>query len=339
MAPAFTITIAPSRATPWLSTSSDTSVCVPVRHNATVSMKRHAYHFDFDIAHQPAIPRPLGAAGGTALLWLRGVDLRIHDATALVAACTQHASVAPVFVLRGVEDTATLHSLRALRSQFRTLGGDLYIRRGSSELVLASLASRVRARVIHTTRGIKCDESASVRRVEASLRERDIALVQHWDGFVRSPDTLPFASVKAPKTADEFNRKVEHLQVESPLAAPDSLSVPAAIGEPGELPLPKESKEEHGEHAAWRELNSFIKGRLAVVNNKIGTSYEKLDKYMRLGCISPRCVYLEVQKRLKRNSLRLHCAVMQLMLYDYCNVRHLGTSVNTKEPMACVPCN
>lgn len=339
--PAFTIGISPTGTIRLSTNAASLSLVVQDR---PVSIKRRVNQFDFDIASRPAIPRPLGAAGGTTILWLRGVDLRLQDAPALVAACSQHANVAPVYVFRGVEDIATIHSLRALREQFRALGGELYIRRGDSiEQVLTSLASRIRARVVHTTRGVKCDERSIIRQVEALLRERDIALVQHWDGFVQSPDTLPFTVENRPKTADEYYRKVEHVVVERPLASPENISSPSAIGEPGELPsltVSKKSREqEYGENGAWKELNAFINGGRAIVNKKIGISYEKLNSHIELGCISARCVYLEVKRRLSRNSTKLHCAVMQLMLHDYFNFDHLATSPSkTKQSISSAPC-
>ena len=92
------------------------------------------------------------------IVWLRR-DLRMADQAALLAASSCGAPVIPVYVLddetprhrrRGGASRWWLHhSLASLDAALRSRGSRLILRRGSSDAVLAQLASETGARTVH----------------------------------------------------------------------------------------------------------------------------------------------------------------------------------------------
>lgn len=305
------------------------------KSDSTSLTRRRAYHFAIESDHWRCIPRPLGAADGSAVLWIRGVDLRIRDAVALSTACTEHSTVAPLYIFRGDEDAATIAALQSFRQNLRLLGGDLFLRhaRGSYGDVLRTFATRISSRVVHTVRGVSEKERRTLQQADSILRARGITLKQHWDNFVRAPDSLPFALSKAPATADSFAQRFAKSKVSSPITSPESISCPVNTVDPGDFPT--KSSRPCGEREAWIELDAYFRGRsLASPEPGVNTSYGRIEKFMQLGCISARNVHHQVQRRLKPTSLKYHCAQMELELRDFFRVRALASISKSRSSVA-----
>lgn len=274
-------------------------------------------------AHRaPGVPRPLGAAGGVAIVWLRGDDLRVRDNAVLCAACADAAAVAPLFIAHGRADAAVSRALLALRTILRSRGGELYVRRMGASVsdTLRQFAQRTQARVVHTAHASDQRGQALVNGVKPSLETCGVRFVQHWDGFVRNPDKLPFALKRAPDNADDFARAVAKAPVAKPLAPPDRVRSLGAAVEAGAIGGDERGR--GGEVGAWERLNAYISGkRIVVVDSskagRVSTSYSKLADDIRTGSLSCRNIYVEVGRRLSDTSLKRHCAELELLLRDF----------------------
>ena len=115
----------------------------------------------------------------TAIVWFRR-DLRVHDHPALTAAHREADRVVPVFVLdprlldAGRFPSANrawflLESLRELREALRARGGELFVRAGKPEAVLADLVEETGADAVHFASDVSPFAMARDKRVDAAV--------------------------------------------------------------------------------------------------------------------------------------------------------------------------
>ena len=240
----------------------------------------------------------------TAIVWFRR-DLRVHDHPALTAAHREADRIVPVFVLdprlldAGRFPSANrawflLAALRELRAALRERGGELFVRAGRPEHVLAELARETGADAVHFASDVSPFALARDRRVEAALAVR-----RHPGNFV--------ADVGAPRTSgggpfavfSPFWRRWEQLPRRAVHGAPRTLAVPDGL-DAGAIPAgPRPEAADPfppGETAARERLRRWLAGGLERYHDRhdrLAGGTSELSPYLHFGCVSAR----EVEQR------------------------------------------
>jgi deoxyribodipyrimidine photo-lyase len=235
----------------------------------------------------------------TAIVWFRR-DLRVHDHPALTAAHREADRVVPVFVLdprlldAGRFPSANrawflLESLRELREALRERGGELFVREGRPEEVLAALVEETGAEAVHFASDVSPFAMARDKRVDAA-----VPTVRHPGNFV--------ADVGVPRTSgggpfavfSPFHRRWAQLGRREVHGAPRSLAVPSglAAGRIPAAPAPEASDPFPPGEAAGRErLRRFLAGDVehyAGRHDRLAGGTSALSPYLHFGCVSAR---------------------------------------------------
>lgn len=303
------------------------SVSFPISN--TTCGKRRTFQLLLSSSLKPAIPRPLGASDGVALLWLRGGDLRLRDSLPLVAACSRHSTVVPLYILRGDEKPGAIRALRALRKELRARKAELYVRNGNGSMakndnILSDFVAHFRIDTIHTMRTEDKLDDGDGGNIGSARLER------HWDGFLRCPDSLKNKNgVVAPLELDQYEEMISSVKVPNALGIPEKIRMPVNSSHirAGDIGI-EFSGDGGGEADAWKILDGYIRGdKLTSVSadGAIDVTFGRLEESLRHGCISARSIYHEVRKRTRKNRcLKYFCAEMELVLRDFNNLRKLG---------------
>ncbi|WP_338738203.1 DASH family cryptochrome [Haloplanus salilacus] len=271
-------------------------------------------------------------ASDTTLLWLRR-DLRLHDSPALVAAADAN-RLLPVYVFdprrygtaafggsasfeypkTGGRRTAfRTEAVADLRARLRTRGSDLVVRVGNPERVVADLADRIDADVVHVHTRPTPEERATERRVETEL---DAPLDRHWGHTLYHPDDLPDDVADIDDTYTPFRKSVESsASIREPLPIPSIPDRPGGV-DAGELPDPAalgiEADPiddraalafEGGESAGLDRLDEYLwetdslREYKETRNGLLGRDYSsKFSPWLNEGCLSPRRVHAAVDE-------------------------------------------
>jgi len=279
------------------------------------------------------------SSGPASLVWFRR-DLRLHDHHPLHQALGGASPVLAVYCFDpaefgmnrfGVPKTGfhrtkfILESVEDLRQSFRRLGGELVIRIGSPDEVLAGLAERFSVQTVFAHRLIGVEENETENRVRRRIEGLG-GDVRFIDGHTLiHPDDLPFAVDRLPAVFTGFRKAVESdWKVRPAIESPSSLTS-AAIPEgfdPGRLPTaadlggndsPPEFVSESrdlttmsftgGETAGklrWQEY-AWDEDRLRVYKETRNGMLSPLDSsrlsaWLSLGCLSPRWVADEIRR-------------------------------------------
>ena len=252
----------------------------------------------------------------TILLWFRQ-DLRIRDNAALAAAMETGKTVLPVFIHDpdaegawapgGASRVFLHHALSSLSADLAEHGLPLILRTGSSEKLLARLASETGASGVYWNRRY---EPAAIRRdseIKKSFREKGLAaesfnsalLFEPWE--VATKEGRPF-QVFTPFWRNAGGRKapepvsVDLRKLHRPETHPDAGSVASLSLLPDHSWGRKIAGHwEIGEDAAGRILDDFLENRVRsyVDDRNIpaaeGTS--RLSPYLHWGLIGPRQIH------------------------------------------------
>ena len=287
------------------------------------------------------------------LVWLRR-DLRLHDHAPLAAALAAGGSVVPVYVLEpstlrpsgplGVPRCGPfrarflIESLEALRRGYRERGGDLVVRVGDPERVLAELTAELGAVRVFAHREVGTEERAQERALSAALESRG-ARLRLFDGqSMVAPDDLPYPVREVPPVFTRFRTRVER-EVEIPEPLPAPTRMPEVSVEPGALPtLASLGIEEPtpsplatrrivgGEDEAlarvheWIWLRDRLRTYKATRNGLLDADDASLfSPWLAMGCLSARQVHAEV-RRYERQRVRnedTHWLIVELLWRDY----------------------
>ena len=272
----------------------------------------------------------------TALLWLRN-DLRLHDHGPLadaVAAAGPDGRLLAVYALdprqyettelgvcktEGYRAAFLLESLRDLRERMLALGGDLVVRHGRPEDVVADLARQTGAATVHLTDEPTREEADVADAVRDALPGADWR--PRWGHTLVDVDALPFAVADAPDVFTQFRKAVERApdaeRYPAPRPAPDRLPpLPDGV-EPGEIPgsveaLGPEPRRPDvrrgfairgGETEGLARLAAYVwdKDRLKTYKETRNGMLDpddssKLSPWLSHGCLSPRRVQAEVAR-------------------------------------------
>ena len=262
------------------------------------------------------------------LVWLRR-DLRLTDNPALSAAIRDGAAVLPVYVL---EDSGPFapgaaaqwwlhHSLDALGSEIRSLGGALILRRGDPERVIIDLVSETRAKAVYWNRryddhGVATDKELKSKLVAAGCDVQSFAanlLIEPWrlktggGGFYKV--FTPFWKALQREGPDRSTPEPRPDRIQSPSSRPDAVSLQGL----GLLPVrPNWAKGFEdlwtpGEAGAHVALDAFIANAVAdYAENRNRPDLEgtsRLSPHLAFGEISPLTVWRRVRAAAEASNL------------------------------------
>lgn len=264
-----------------------------------------------------------------AIVWLRN-DLRLHDHEPLQAALANHSHVLLLYCVDprqfstlaiGVPKTGPfrarflIESLEALRTSVRSAGGELAVRTGEPETVVADIAREINATHVY----FHHEPAPEERRVEnALIKQLQAAGVKTRFFFGHTMvhhDDLPYPVAALPDTFSKYRNAVERrVTVREPLPAPSSFRSPNTAA--GDMPtlaslgLTEPARDARtllhfrgGEQEGLARLHDWmwdadqLKTYKTTRNGLLATNdSSKFSPWLALGCLSPRTVYAEVQR-------------------------------------------
>jgi deoxyribodipyrimidine photo-lyase len=293
-------------------------------------------------------------------IYLHRNDLRLHDNATLQAAIEGHDELLPLFIFdpRHFErlplgfrkaDIKRFYFLRdcvrELRATYKSLGGNLMLRVGIPETLIAEVAQQTGAATVYLQAEVGSEETGVEKRMAEQLVALGIALHRIWDKTLYHRDDLPFAASNIPATSKSFRiRAQKEAGVRDLLPTPEQITVPSTELDWGLLPEPTEvgyvDEEQFdyvppiaaGEVAAIKRLEyyTFETGLVErykwTRNRSLGMDYSsKFSAWLSRGCLSPRQIYHTVkryEKEVKRN-ISTWWLVFEVVWRDFFIFSHL----------------
>jgi deoxyribodipyrimidine photo-lyase len=264
----------------------------------------------------------------TTLLLFRD-DLRIHDNPTLVAAARDEESFVPLYVFDdrdygetryGTEETGGHHarfvreSIEDLRSSIQDRGGDLAVRRGKTEDIVASLVDEYDVDEVVLQTKPATEEFERERAVREAARSEGAETRRFWTHTLHHINDLPTEPSRMQDTFTPWKDEVEaEEEPRDTVETPEMFDTPTFNDEiPTLAELGVEEPEtderavlsfEGGETRTIERLEEYIweRDRLREYketrNGLVGADYSsKLSAWLARGCLSPRRVYEEVKK-------------------------------------------
>lgn len=259
------------------------------------------------------------------IYWFRN-DLRLKDNQALSAAVGSASEIIPVYVFDprqfektklGFRRTGALRarflidSVAELRENIRQKGGDLLIRIGKPEEIVAKLAEDYNADYVYTSKEIAPQETRIESSLSKNLKTANVDIKLFWMDTMISAFDLPFPVSKLPSGFSDFERLLSNdLKIKDQFPTPERITLPSDI-EAGSIPGlpelgidPNEVPAKTGEISAGGETHA-----LAVLKEyveqyvKKDTAYpsaepltdSRLSDWLSLGCISASYIYRSVK--------------------------------------------
>jgi len=281
--------------------------------------------------------------------WFRN-DLRLTDNEALHFATSQAQEVIPVYVFDPRQFETTRLGFRrtgALRTQFlieciidlrarlRAKGGDLLVRIGEPEKIIAQLAETYNAAYVLTSKEIAPEETRIESSLSKKLKVSNIDIKLYWMDTLSHVMDLPFPIFKLPSGFENFQNEIKsRLKIKIPLAEPEQIVLPQEYdaGMIPSLPMlgidPQEMMISNidgntiprgGESAAIDKMNRYIKdcaaGKPDPDSRDLLTD-SQLTNWLSMGCISSRSIYHAVTTQIS-NRLISETFVTNLLARDY----------------------
>lgn len=267
-----------------------------------------------------------------AIVWFRQ-DLRLHDNEALASALRMAEEIIPIYVFDERVFTAKTHfgfpktgkyraqfileSVADLRQNIRELGGELVIRIGKPEEILAELANEYKAAWVLCNRERTAEEVEVQDALERKLWGIGVELLYTRGKMLFHTQDLPVPVQHTPDFFFQFRKENEHITpVREPIPAPVAIPPLSRSIEPGEIPLLEDFGHESlkydsraalvfkgGETEALRRLRYYFWDKDLLANYKetrnglLGGDYStKFSPYLSQGCLSPKLVYHEIKR-------------------------------------------
>jgi deoxyribodipyrimidine photo-lyase len=254
-------------------------------------------------------------------------DLRVHDNPALLAASKD--DLVPVYVFDkrdygktryGTEKTGRhrarflRESVKDLRSSLRELGGDLAVRHGRTEEVVAETISRYDADEVVFQTKPATEEFEREQAVRSAAESEGAETRTLWTHTLHHINDLPVQPQEMDDTFTPWRKTVEGKdEPRETVTAPEGIETPAfddaiptleqlGAGEPDgddRAALPFEGGEtralERLEEYVWEHdrLREYKETRNGLVGSEFSS---KLSAWLARGCLSPRRVYEEVKE-------------------------------------------
>lgn len=273
-----------------------------------------------------------------AIVWFRQ-DLRLHDNEALATALRMAEEIIPIYIFDerifmgetrfGFKKTGKyrarfiLESVEDLRHNIQKLGGQLVVRAGRAENILAEIAQQFKVSWVICNRERTQEEVLVQDGLEQKLWGIGIELLYTRGKMLYHTQDLPMPVQHTPDTFTHFRKENEHITpVREPLPSPTALPPLPPNLDPGEMPVltdfghpafdtdPRAALDfKGGESDALRRLRHYFWEKDLVSNYKetrnglIGSDFSsKFSPWLSQGCISPKLVYHEL-KRYERERL------------------------------------
>ncbi|MCE7043656.1 deoxyribodipyrimidine photo-lyase [Dyadobacter sp. CY312] len=173
--------------------------------------------------------------------WFRN-DLRLNDNEAFLSATLTAKEIVPVYVFDprlfnntklGFRRTSALRAqflidcVTDLRNRLREKGGDLLIRVGDPEKIVAQLAEMYQAEYVYTSKEIAPEETRIESSLSKQLKVSNIDIKLFWMNTLSQVTDLPFPISKLPLGFNVFHDEVKsNLKVKQPLPEPDQITLP-----------------------------------------------------------------------------------------------------------------
>jgi deoxyribodipyrimidine photo-lyase len=259
------------------------------------------------------------------IYWFRN-DLRLKDNQALSAAVGSASEIIPVYVFdpRQFEKTKLgfrrtgalrarflIESVAELRENIRQKGGDLLIRVGTPESVVAKLAEDYNADYVYTSKEIAPQETRIESSLSKNLKTANVDIKLFWMDTMINAFDLPFPVSKLPSGFTEFERLLSNdLKVKDQFPTPETITLPAEFEagaipglaelgiDPNETPANTAGTSLGGEKHALAVLKEYVEQyvkkdiRYASAEPLTDT---RLSDWLSLGCISASYIYRSVK--------------------------------------------
>ncbi|SDF18653.1 deoxyribodipyrimidine photo-lyase [Dyadobacter soli] len=259
------------------------------------------------------------------IYWFRN-DLRLKDNQALSAAAGSADEIIPIYVFdpRQFEKTKLgfrrtgalrarflIESVAELRENIRQKGGDLLIRTGKPEEIVAKLAEDYNADYVYTSKEIAPQETRIESSLSKNLKTANVDIKLFWmDTMISAPD-LPFPVSKLPSGFPEFERLLSNdLKIKDQFPTPEKITLPADIEagsipalpelgiDPNEIPADTAAALSGGETQALAILKEYVaeyvKKDITYPSAEPLTD-TRLSDWLSLGCISASYIYRSVK--------------------------------------------
>lgn len=261
------------------------------------------------------------------IYWFRN-DLRLRDNEALFSAVASASEIIPVYVFDprqfdktklGFRRTGAMRgqfliqSVVDLRNRLREKGGDLLIRIGDPEKIIAKLAEEYNAGFVYTSKEIAPEETRIESSLSKNLKLVNIDMKLFWMDTLMHATALPFSIAKLPANFTTFHNLIKTaLKIKEPLPEPQQITLPIEY-KAGPIPIlaqlgidPNELADADtaqvsigGEAVALQILEKYLTDYI-----KENKSYEtadpltdtRLSDWLSLGCISAKYIYDQVKK-------------------------------------------
>lgn len=251
--------------------------------------------------------------------------MRLKDNQALSAAIGTADEIIPVYVFdpRQFEKTKLgfrrtgalrarflIESVAELRENIRRMGGDLLIRTGAPETIVAKLAEDYNADYVYTSKEIAPQETRIESSLSKNLKTANVDIKLFWmDTMIHAFD-LPFPVSKLPSSFNEFVELISNdLKIKEQFPTPEKITLPADF-EAGAIPgLPDLGIDPNEIRAAAGELSGGETHALAALKEYV-EQYAKrevaypsaepltdtrLSDWLSLGCLSASYIYRSVK--------------------------------------------
>eukprot|EP00188_Purpureofilum_apyrenoidigerum_P003452 Plantae.Rhodophyta-Purpureofilum_apyrenoidigerum.ctg36097.p1 GENE.Plantae.Rhodophyta-Purpureofilum_apyrenoidigerum.ctg36097~~Plantae.Rhodophyta-Purpureofilum_apyrenoidigerum.ctg36097.p1 ORF type:complete len:369 (-),score=60.45 Plantae.Rhodophyta-Purpureofilum_apyrenoidigerum.ctg36097:208-1314(-) len=276
-----------------------------------------------------------GSLGGkkfrTAVVWLRN-ELRIDDNQALVDAAQDalhvivlyvfDAAHLPVKAARFIRD-----AVADVRTSLRKLDSDLVIRHGDAEFAIEQLCSETKAEAAYFYRGNSYASLEVTARVVQRLENNGVKSINHFSDTLYDNTDFAKKIEDLPNDCHAFSEIAKRLKVKPPSRVTGSFpKMPRGV-QVGELPKMQRDGESLGSHpskevirsgeeAALERLRLYTEGKTKT-SKGVDLEFGAFNLYLRLGCISPRRIFVDVMQKVGKTSMRRYCTEFDLQLANF----------------------
>jgi deoxyribodipyrimidine photo-lyase len=256
------------------------------------------------------------------IYWFRN-DLRLKDNQALFSAVDAADEILPVYVFdaRQFEKTKLgfrrtgalrarflIEAVSELRENIRQKGGDLLIRSGTPETIIAKLAEDFNADYVYTSKEIAPQETRIESSLSKNLKTANVDIRLFWMDTMINACDLPFPVSKLPSGFNKFVELLSNdLKVKEQFPTPENITLPAdfdagsipslaSLGiDPAEIPVAAPSAhvpggEAHALSVLKEYVEQYVKKDIPYASAEPLTD-TRLSDWLSLGCISASYIY------------------------------------------------
>jgi len=265
----------------------------------------------------------------TSIVWFK-TDLRLQDNETLIKAIAQSDEIIPVYCLDesqfeltdfGFQKTGSfraqflLESLHDLDKNLRALGSGLVVVKGKPDVEIPKIVKHYKASKVYAKREVSYEEKQTEALVQAELFKIKCELETFSTSTLYHAEDLPFSIKDIPDIFSNFRKKTEKESlIRSAFEKPSQINSPEldvldlpSLEDLGLKFIPIDPRAailfKGGETQAIARLNHYffeskcISEYKETRNGLVGADYSsKFSAWLALGCISPRFIFLELQK-------------------------------------------